>query len=94
MLTSQTDVYDLVADQVRQLLEEAFLEPGDLGADDNLVLLGFDSLMLARLVAGLEQLLGVDPFATEQAHIADMQTVGDVVRLYSTAVSSTAVSAP
>ena len=73
----------LVTNEVRELLREAFLAPDELQLSDNLVLLGFDSLMLARLVVELGNVLDVDPFADEQAKVADMHTIGDVVRIYS-----------
>jgi len=43
--------------------------------------LGFDSLDLAQLVAGLELSLGVDPFA-EQVAVARVVTLGDLCRAY------------
>lgn len=50
---------------------------------DNLVLLesGLDSLCMAIIVARLEDLLGVDPFATGEESDLPV-TVGDFIRLY------------
>jgi acyl carrier protein len=80
-----TDVQQVVEREVRELLEEAFLEPGKLRADDNLVALGLDSLLLARLIVQLDLALNRDPFAAEQAQSGEMHTIGDAVRIYSAA---------
>jgi len=85
-MLNRTDVRELVTREIQTLLEEAFLEPTELNGDDNLILLGFNSLMLARLVVELDRALEVDPFASEQAQISDIHTIGDVVRAYSAAV--------
>ncbi len=82
MLT-HAHVRDVVVGRIRELLEEAFLEQDELRDEENLVSIGFDSLMLARLVADLEHLVGSDPFATGGAHVAELRTIGDVVRIYS-----------
>jgi acyl carrier protein len=54
---------------------------------DDLVLLesGLDSLMIAILVARLEETLGLDPF-TESDDIYYPVTVGDFIRFYEKAV--------
>lgn len=82
-MLNQTYVRERVTHEVRSLLSEAFLEPTELHNDDNLVHLGFNSLLLARLVVVLEQSLDVDPFRSGQAKIVDMHTIGDVIRIYS-----------
>jgi acyl carrier protein len=81
----KSDVAGVVEQEARELLVEAFVEVEELSPDDNLVELGFNSLMLARLVALLETSIGVDPFA-EHAVISDVHTIGDLVRVYSDAL--------
>jgi acyl carrier protein len=81
---NQTDVRKHVTNEVRTLLEEAFAEPTELHDEDNLILLGLNSLMLARLVVALERALDVDPFQDGRARVTDLRTIGDVVRIYST----------
>ena len=53
---------------------------------DDLVLLesGMDSLMIAILVARLEEKLGLDPF-TESADVFYPVTLGDFIKAYETA---------
>lgn len=83
MLTP-THARDAVVEAVTQILAE---ENGDGPAvtileDTNLVDIGLKSLGLARLTITMESISGHDPFS-EDVLIADMQTVGDLVRAYS-----------
>lgn len=82
------DVGALVADHVRTLLldldEEDDVPPID--GTSTFRDLGMDSLMLARLIIEVEDALGVEPFRTGEASVADLRTVGDLVRVYEDAV--------
>lgn len=96
MLTKD-QVETVVHDTITALLQElAESENGDgengngtaelppVEAGTALADLGLDSLMLARIVIEVGESLGVDPFEDEDASIADLRTVGDVVRAYET----------
>ena len=47
--------------------------------------LGVTSLLLARLILELEEAFEVEPFEDEQASVADLRTVGDLVTVFRTA---------
>jgi acyl carrier protein len=76
-----TDVRDVVHEQIQSLLTEANGSAPPLSGAENLHELGLSSLMLARLIIQLEGELGVDPFA-EDAVLADVRTVQDLVAVY------------
>jgi acyl carrier protein len=44
--------------------------------------LGVTSLLMARLVLELEEAFGVEPFEDEEASVADLRTVGDLVAVF------------
>lgn len=44
--------------------------------------LGFKSLMVAALLASLEEAFDVDPFLHEDVMIADIRTLGDLCTVY------------
>jgi acyl carrier protein len=49
--------------------------------------LGLDSLDLAQTIVLLERSLGVDPFRAEAAGRPSIRTVGDLITIYSEAMS-------
>ena len=49
--------------------------------------LGLDSLDLAQTIVLLERSLGVDPFRAEAAGRPSIRTVGDLITIYTEAVS-------
>jgi len=81
------DIETQVTAQVHELLLELdeddvpAIEPTSTFAD-----LGMDSLTLARLIIELEDAFGVEPFRSEEASVADVRTVGDLVGVYREAV--------
>jgi acyl carrier protein len=80
MLT-KSDMAALVYEQIGDLLDESGTAATEIGENDRLVDLGLTSLLLARLVIGLETEAGVDPFA-EDLSVADVPTVGQLIDAY------------
>jgi acyl carrier protein len=78
-----------VHQEIHDLLVEAkgTIEP--LTGQEQLHQLGVTSLMLARLIIGLETALEVDPFA-EDMTLSDVRSVDDLVLAYERAVSKRA----
>lgn len=68
---------------IRRVAEERSVKLPTFGADTEIVdELGFTSLMVATLIANLEDEFGVDPFQDEDVMITDIRTVGDLCRVY------------
>ncbi|MFD7169268.1 phosphopantetheine-binding protein [Streptomyces violascens] len=74
----------VIEKEIRELLMESHGEAGALAPTDQLTDLGLNSLLLARLIIQLEGEFGSDPFAAGKS-IADLRTVGDLVRAYESA---------
>lgn len=84
MLTAPTpaQIESIVHGRIRAVLAERVGDVALLsGADKLSATLGLTSLDLAFLVAELEAVLGVDPFA-KLVSITSVRTVGDLVRAY------------
>ncbi len=79
-----TSIRMIVLSEIQQLAEAEQKSVPEL--KDDLVLLksGMDSLMLAILVARLEEKLGLDPF-TDSADVFYPVTLGDFINAYETA---------
>jgi acyl carrier protein len=79
-----TSIRTIVLSEIQQLAEAEQKAVPEL--KDDLVLLksGMDSLMLAILVARLEEKLGLDPF-TDSADVFYPVTLGDFINAYETA---------
>jgi acyl carrier protein len=79
-----TLIRTIVLSEIQQLAEAEQKSVPEL--KDDLVLLksGMDSLMLAILVARLEEKLGLDPF-TDSADVFYPVTLGDFINAYETA---------
>jgi acyl carrier protein len=84
----KSDVQSVVESEIHELLTEAGGEAVAMAPQDELVELGLNSLMLARLIIQLETALGVDPFATEVAAISEVRSVGDLVKAYERALTA------
>ncbi len=84
------DVQNAVESEIQELLIESGADAVELTPQDELVELGLNSLMLARLIIQLEMALGVDPFADEVAVISDVRSVSDLVNAYELAVANAA----
>ncbi len=89
-----------VRDELVVLVAEEVDEPVDLTGATPLTDLGLNSLLLARLLIALEARLGLDPFGSGRASIADVRTVDDLIGAYVSArpdrgghVSATSVPA-
>ena len=77
-----------VTDQITSLLVELDDEDvPEVEASSTFADLGLDSLSLARLIIELEDELGVEPFRSEEASVADLRSIGDLVRVYQDAVA-------
>ncbi|CAM4024957.1 acyl carrier protein [Bordetella tumulicola] len=74
---------------VRMVAQEHGLEV-TLISDDTAIVdeLGFTSMMVATLIANLEEELGVDPFADEDVMITDVRTFGDLHSVYGRCLES------
>ncbi|MGH8885716.1 MAG: phosphopantetheine-binding protein [Egibacteraceae bacterium] len=92
MLT-QTDIRTAVEKEIRDLLLEDDYELDTLTGQEELVALGLNSLMLARLLIQLDAALGVEPFADQAAVIWDVRSVDDLVAVYERALTTTAKDA-
>jgi acyl carrier protein len=79
-----SNVRTTVLSEIRRLAEAEAKPVPELR--DDLVLLesGLDSLMLAMLVARLEETLGLDPF-TDSEDVFYPVTLGDFIKAYETA---------
>jgi acyl carrier protein len=76
----QENVSDVVARVINRVLTDSGRPARQLQSDDTLTGdIGLDSLDLAVLVVGLEQVLDVDPF---RAGARAVQTYGQLVELY------------
>ena len=68
---------------IRRVAEERGLALPPLRDDTEIVdELGFSSLVVAALIASLEEELGFDPFQDEDVMITDVRTFGDLCRVY------------
>ncbi|MBL8261475.1 MAG: acyl carrier protein [Xanthomonadaceae bacterium] len=68
---------------IRRVAEERGLALPALRDDTEIVdELGFSSLVVAALIASLEEELGFDPFQDEDVMITDVRTFGDLCRVY------------
>lgn len=68
---------------IRRVAEERGLTLPALRDDTEIVdELGFSSLVVAALIASLEEELGFDPFQDEDVMITDVRTFGDLCRVY------------
>ncbi|MBX6769201.1 MAG: acyl carrier protein [Actinomadura rubrobrunea] len=84
------DVSAVVTGEIRELLQEFSPDEVSINGHDQLTDLGFNSLTLARLIIALESELGVDPFASDVATVAELRTVDDVIAVYRRALTITA----
>lgn len=79
-----SSIRTIILSEIQQLAEAE--QKAMSALNDDLVLLdsGMDSLMLAILVARLEEKLGLDPF-TDSADVFYPVTLGDFIKVYETA---------
>ena len=78
--TEHTTTEATVVATIVELLDEGdvpTVEPTSTFPD-----LGVTSLLMARLVLELEEAFGVEPFEDEEASVADLRTVGDLVAVF------------
>ncbi len=93
-MLKQAEVRSMVIGRMDILLLEETDEVVAVKGEDQLHELAFNSLLLARLIIQLESSVGVDPFASEVASIADMRSVDDLVGAYETAVARASEAVP
>jgi acyl carrier protein len=93
-MLKQAEVRAVVIGRMGILLLEETDEAVAVKGGDQLHELAFNSLLLARLIIQLESAVGVDPFASEVASIADMRSVDDLVGAYESAVAQAAGAVP
>lgn len=79
---SNLNIHSKIEARLRTILGAAFDEDTEVRAEDRLTDLGVNSLMFARLIVGLEQDFGGDPFTSGKSSIVDVRTVGDLVDAY------------
>lgn len=83
-----TDIQTAVEGVIRKVAEERGLTlPALTPASEIVDELGFTSLMVAGLIANLEEALGVDPFQDEDVMITDIRTIGDLCSVYERCLS-------
>lgn len=78
-------IYNKIILEIRSIAVEQGIELGYIADDVGLMDLGFDSLCLAMLVASLEDMFMVDPFAN-MASVVFPTTLRDFVRCYEDAM--------
>jgi acyl carrier protein len=77
------NVKDEVVKVIRKIAEERSLSLPALKDDSEIVdELGFSSMMVAGLIANLEEELGVDPFQDEDVMITDIRTIQQLCDVY------------
>ncbi len=77
------DIRTVVERVIRTIADERDLHLPEITDRTELVdELGFSSLMVATLVASLEEELGVDPFQDENVMITDIRTFKDLCTVY------------
>lgn len=82
------DIRGAVERVIRRVAEERGLALPALRDDTEIVdELGFSSLVVAALIASLEEELGFDPFQDEDVMITDVRTFGDLCRVYTDGVA-------
>lgn len=83
----KTDVIGVIEKLLHTLAEEYELTLPTLAPRLEIVdELGFSSLMVATLIAHLEEELGVDPFQHEDVSITSIRTVQDLADTYTAAL--------
>lgn len=84
-----TSVEEVVNRVIKTIAEERNLDLPELRQDIEIVdELGFSSLMVAALIANLEEEFGVDPFMDEEVMIADIRTIKDLCEVYTRSLES------
>ncbi|HEX8611500.1 MAG TPA: acyl carrier protein [Telluria sp.] len=77
------NVRDEIDKVIRKIAEERSLTLPALKDDTEIVdELGFSSMMVAGLIANLEEELGVDPFQDEDVMITDIRTIKHLCDVY------------
>jgi acyl carrier protein len=77
------DIRNSIEKIIRRIADERDLEVPPVSDATELVdELGFSSLLVAMLIANLEEELGVDPFQDENVMITDIRTVKDLGDVY------------
>ena len=79
----ETEAKSLIESVIRRMAEERGLRLPDIADSTEIVdELGFSSLMVATLIANLEEAFGVDPFRSEDVMVTDIRTVKDLGDAY------------
>ncbi|SAL32910.1 putative acyl carrier protein IacP [Caballeronia udeis] len=77
------DIKQTIEKVIRNIAAQRDLNLPELTDESEIVDdLGFTSLTVAALIAGLEEELGIDPFLREDVMITDIRTFGDLCRVY------------
>ncbi len=78
-----SDVKVTIENVIRAVAEERSLSLPELKDNTEIVdELGFSSLMVAALIANLEEEFGFDPFQQEDVMITDIRTIKDLCNVY------------
>ncbi|UXY16148.1 phosphopantetheine-binding protein [Chitiniphilus purpureus] len=76
-------IKEVIENVIRSVATERDLPlPALTGATEIVDELGFSSLLVATLIANLEEALGVDPFQDEDVMITDIRTIQDLCDVY------------
>jgi acyl carrier protein len=83
------EVKNLIVKVIRRIADERGLQLPQINDSTELVdELGFSSLMVATLIANLEEEFGVDPFQDENVMVTDIRTIKDLGDAYANCLES------
>jgi acyl carrier protein len=82
----QAEVSAAVQEEIERLLTESTGEAESVAEQDNIYEIGFNSLLLARLLVQLEDAVGIDPFTTG-ASLGQVRSVAELVDVYKRAIA-------
>lgn len=79
------EIRNVIVKVIRTIADERNLSLPEIKDSTEIVdELGFSSMMVAGLIANLEEELGVDPFQDEDVMITDVRTIKDICGIYAT----------
>lgn len=83
-----TEVKDVIEKVIRRIAEERDLTLPEIKDGTEIVdELGFSSMMVAGLIASLEEEFGIDPFRDEDVMITDIRTIKDLCGVYTSCLA-------
>lgn len=84
-----TDIKSVVENVIKEVAQMHDVNLTNLKGNHELVdEIGLTSLMVAAIIANLEEELDIDPFEDEDVMITDIVTVDDLVKVYKTSLNA------